>query len=76
MTVWMGLGLWILFIAFSVWPGYEVRRIPEHQFHAAGTDKFMWRLIVGFVPIAGGIIRLCTKRRDVLAAAPIAPPIR
>jgi len=51
------------------WPGIDVQRIPEHQFRAAGTDKFMWKLIVVYLPIAGGIIWLCTKRKVVRAAA-------
>ena len=69
MTIWIGLAIMTLIAVFSVWPGIEVEQIPEHQFRAAGTDKFMWKLIVGFLPIAGGIIWLCTKRRDVRAAA-------
>lgn len=68
-VVWLGLGIMALATAFWVWPSTEVHRIPEHQFRAAGTDKFMWKIIVVYLPIAGGIIWLCTKRGDVLAAA-------
>jgi len=50
-----------------------VQRIPEHQFRAVGTDKFMWKLIVVYLPIAGGMIWLCTKRKVVRAAAALAP---
>ena len=72
-VVWLGLGIMTLATAFWVWPSAEVHRIPEHQFRAAGTDKFMWKIIVVYLPIAGGIIWLCTKRSDVLAAAPSTP---
>jgi hypothetical protein len=69
MTMWIGLGIMTLVTAFWVWPGIDVQRIPEQQFRAAGTDKFMWKVIVVYLPIAGGIIWLCTKRKDVRAAA-------
>jgi hypothetical protein len=56
MVVWIGLGIMILVTAFWVWPGIDVQRIPEQQFPAAGTDKFMWKAIVAYLRVAGGII--------------------
>ena len=43
------------FIADSTWPRW--------------LYKFMWKVVVVYLPIAGGITWLCTKRKDVRAAA-------
>ena len=54
MPVWMMLGIMALLTAYWVWPGIDVQRIPERQFRAAGTGKFIRKIIVVYLlPIAG-----------------------
>jgi hypothetical protein len=62
-----GFGFWILKLV-------EIVQIPDHQFKAAGTEKVMWILLVVLTGWIGALIWQLAKRRDVLAAAGVAPP--
>lgn len=67
------LAAWIGSFVYWIVAIVEVAKIPEHQFRAVGSEKTSWILIVALAGIIGALIWLFAKRRDVLAAAGLAP---
>lgn len=73
----MFLAIFALAIALTVWwivAIVEIARTPDYAFKAAQTDKTTWLIIVVLVGAIGAIIWYFVKRKDVLAAAKVAPP--